>query len=332
MDFRTLRRLPGAIALGAIVCLGATAHGQETYPSHAIRMIVPFAAGSAADVLSRTIAAQLATQLGQAIVVENKGGAGGTIGTTDIAKAAPDGYTIGMAAQGSLINNQVLYDKPGYDSVKDFSPIAVVADVQNVLVVNEKAPYKNVAEFLAAIKAKPDNAFSYSSSGAGTSHHIAGVVLGQYLKKPLMHVPYKGAPQGLVAIMAGEVNMGLYNIPAAIGQVQGGKLKPLAVTGLTRSSLMPDIPTLDESGLKGYEVTLWFGLIAPANMPAPLMNRLHSELDKVMANPAIRSRLTEQGYTVAPSPLAPSSDFTKLIQRELVKWPPILRESGATAN
>jgi tripartite-type tricarboxylate transporter receptor subunit TctC len=325
----TIFRRAATAAAASLLLASGPAHARDDYPSHSLKMIVPFAAGSAADTLSRIVATQLATQLKQAVVVENKPGAGGTIGTVDIARAPADGYTIGLAAQGTLITNQALYDKPGYDSMKDFTPIAVLADVANVLVVAPDSPYGSVAALTQAIKAQPASKFSFSSSGVGTSHHIAGVVLGQYLDKPLMHVAYTGAPQGLVAVMSKEVDMGLYNIPAAIGLIRGGKLKPLAVTSLGRSPLLPDVPSLNESGLKDFEVTLWFGIIAPAGMPPDRVARLHKELDAAMRQPALRAKLTEQGYDVAPTPLAPSKDFTALIGRDLEKWLPILKTMRA---
>jgi tripartite-type tricarboxylate transporter receptor subunit TctC len=235
MNFRH-RALARHAAIAAVLlgCISA-AHGQGSYPTHPIKLIVPYAAGSAGDVIGRIIGAQLGEQLGKAIVIDNRGGAGGTIGTAEMAHAAPDGYTLGLGASGTLINNQVLYAKPGYDSAKDFTAIGLIAEVQNVLVVAPASKYNTVAELLTDIRAKPAETFKYSSSGVGTSHHMAGAVLSQSLNKPLLHVPYTGAPQGLTAIVAGDVDMGLYNIPAAIGLLRGSKLKPLAVTGLTRS-------------------------------------------------------------------------------------------------
>jgi tripartite-type tricarboxylate transporter receptor subunit TctC len=331
MQIAIVRRAATAAAVSLMLAAGA-AQATDDYPSRPLRMIVPYAAGSAADLLSRAVATQLGTQLKQAVVVENKPGAGGTIGTVDIARAPADGYTIGLAAQGTLITNQALYAKPGYDSLKDFTPIALLADVANCLVVAPDSPYNSVAALAQAIKAQPANKFSFSSSGVGTSHHIAGVVLGQYLDKPLMHVAYTGAPQGMVAVMSKDVDMGLYNIPAAIGLIRGGKLKPLAVTSLDRSALLPDVPSLNESGLKDYEVTLWFGVIAPAGVPADRAARLHKALDAVMRDPALRAKLTEQGYDVKPVPLAPPADFTALIRRDLEKWPPIIKSLGAAAQ
>jgi tripartite-type tricarboxylate transporter receptor subunit TctC len=327
------RRKAMACALFPLACAAMwSASAHAAYPDHAIKLVVPFAAGSAADILSRAVAAALAEQLGQAMVVDNKGGAGGTIGTVDIARAKPDGYTLGIAAQGTLVNNQVLYSSPGYDSIKDFSFISEIADVQNLLVVSEKSPYQSATALLEAIKAKPPQTFRYSSSGVGTSHHIAGATDAKYLDKPLMHVPYTGAPQGLSAILSGDVDMGLYNIPAAIGLVKSGKLRPLAVTGPKRSTLLPDVPTLDESGLKGYSVTLWWGLIGPAGLPPDVSARLYTALDKVMSDKALRAKLIGQGFTLPDTPTPKPAAFQDLVRQDLAKWVPVLKELGAAAQ
>jgi len=304
------------------------ARAEAVYPERPIKLIVPFAAGSAADTLSRVVAAGLAAQLGQPLVVDNKGGAGGTIGTTDIARSKPDGYTLGIAAQGTLVNNQVLYRSPGYDSIKDFSFISEIADVQNLLVVSGKSPYQSAPALLEAIKAEPPETFRYSSSGVGTSHHIAGATVAKYLDKPLMHVPYTGAPQGLSAILSGDVDMGLYNLPVAIGLVKSGKLRPLAVTGPERSSLLPDVPTLGESGLKNYSVTLWWGLVGPAGLSADVSERLYAALDKVMSDTALRDKLINQGYTLPDTPISRPDAFQELVRRDLAKWVPVLKEQG----
>lgn len=321
-----------ALVLVPFTLMLASPVQAQSYPDRPIRLIVPFAPGSAADTLSRQVASDLGGALGQTLVVENKGGAGGTIGTSDIARSKPDGYTLGIAAQGTLVNNQVLYDNPGYDSIKDFSFIGEIADVQNLVVVSQQSPYKDVAALLAGIRAKPDEAMRYSSSGVGTSHHIAGATLGQKLNKPLLHVPYTGAPQGLAAIVSGDVDLGLYNLPAAMPMVSGGRLRPLAVTGPKRSALLPDIPTLAESGLPDYSVTLWWGLIAPAGLPADVTTRLHAALDKVMSGQALRDKLIAQGFTLPATPLGSPDDFKQLVRRDLQTWVPILKQLGAKAN
>jgi tripartite-type tricarboxylate transporter receptor subunit TctC len=326
-------RLRARAILALFLGLAAiAAHAQKPYPERPIRLIVPYAAGSAADTLSRLVASKLAEHLGQPLVVDNKAGAGGTIGTAEIARAVPDGYTLGVAAQGTFVNNQVLYAKPGYDSLKDFSFIGQFADVQNLLVVAEGSRFRSVEDLIAEIKARPPETFRYSSSGSGTSHHVAGAMLAQYLNRPLLHVPYTGAPQGLTAIIGGDVDLGLYNLPVALGLATSGKLRPLAVTGPARSTLLPQVPTLDEAGLKGYSVTLWWGIVGPAQMPAALVERLHGALNRVMTQPDVRARLTEQGFTLPPVPLAPPAEFARLVGRDLEVWVPVLKKLGATSN
>lgn len=328
---RRMRRGLLALALGLSAGLAHT-QPQKPWPDRAIRLIVPFAAGSAADTLSRTVATRLAERLGQSVTVDNKGGAGGTIGTTDIARAAPDGYTLGVAAQGTLVNNLVLYARPGYDPLKDFAYIAHIGDVQNVLVVKADAPYANVAALLDAVREQPDEHFKYSSSGAGTSHHVAGVLLARHLQKKLLHVPYTGAPQGLTAILSGDVDLGLYNLPAALGLIGAGKLKPLAVTGPTRATVLPALPTLAESGLDGYSVTLWWGVIAPAALPPAIAQRLNDEINRIMAEPEVRKRMADQGFTLPPLPGKTREQFAELVRGDIRTSLPLLRQMGLSAS
>ncbi|CAM4087195.1 Bug family tripartite tricarboxylate transporter substrate binding protein [Bordetella tumulicola] len=317
-------------SLASVAMWGARA--EAAYPDRPVKLIVPYAAGSAADTLTRVVASALAEQLGQPVVVENKGGAGGTIGTTDIARAKPDGYALGIAAQGTFVNNQALYKSPGYDSIKDFTFISEIADVQNLLVVSDKSPYQSAPALLEAIKAQPPETFRYSSSGVGTSHHIAGATVAKYLDKPIMHVPYTGAQQGLAAIISGDVDMGLYNMPAAMGLVTSGKLRPLAVTGPKRSSLLPDVPTLDESGLKDYSVTLWWGLVGPAGLPADVSTRLYTALNKVMSTQALRDKLISLGFTLPDTPIPQPAAFQDLVRRDLAQWVPVLKQLGTAAQ
>lgn len=331
MALPAARLTRGIVAALALLAAAPAAQAQAAYPNRPIKLIIPYIAGSAADLLSRGLATQLGTQMGVAVVPENRLGAGATIGTAEMARAAPDGYTLGMGAQASLINNMVLYAKPGYDSAKDFTPLGMIADLQNVLVVAPGSKYAKAEDLLADIKAKPAEQFKYSSSGVGTSHHMAGAVLAQFLDKPMLHVPFTGAPQGMSAIIGGDVDMGLYNIPAALGLIRGGKLKPLAVTALRRSELLPNIPTLDEAGLKKYEVTLWYCLLAPRGLPADITRRINTELAKALATPEFSKRLTEQGFSVYAEPGSPA-DNQKLIMSDLEKWPPIIRKLGPTGN
>ena len=314
-------------ALCAIALLASAAQASaDGYPSHPIRLLVPLAAGSTADILSRTLGAELTKQFGQQVIVEDKPGAGGTIATAELARAPADGYTIEFASQGTLVFNQALYSKPGYDSLRDIAPIMLIGGVSNVMVVPTTSPANSPADVIAMARARPGD-LTFSSGGNGTSHHLSGVLFGQLTGTQLLHVPYKGAPQGIVAVMTGEVNMGFYNTPTVIAQIKDGKLKALAVTSKARSPLLPQLPTLDESGVKGYEVDTWFGFVAPAGTPADVIERLHAALAKAVTTPAIRDQLAAQGFELAPaeSPAA----FGKVIRDDLVKWPPIIKASGA---
>ncbi|MEN9763637.1 MAG: hypothetical protein RI906_3463 [Pseudomonadota bacterium] len=301
----------------------------QTYPSRPIKFLVPLAAGSTADIISRTVGTELAKTLGQPVVVENKAGAGGTIAMAELARSAPDGYTISFASQGTLVFNQALYAKPGYDSVKDFAPIHFVGGVSNVMIVPPSSTVGAPSGIIAEAKVKPDT-LTFSSGGSGTSHHLSGVLFAQMTGTKLVHVPYKGAPQGILAVMSGEVNMGFFNTPTVISQIRERKLKPLAVTSLQRSPLLPDVPTLDELGVKGYEVNTWFGFVTRAGTPAEIINRLHAEIGKILADPALREKLAQQGFEIA-KPSTPA-DFARIIEADLGKWVPIVKASGATVN
>jgi tripartite-type tricarboxylate transporter receptor subunit TctC len=326
-------RAASLLAFGLAAALSTQpSQAEKHYPDHPIRLIVPFAAGSAADTLSRMLANRLGDRLGESVVVNNKGGAGGTIGTAEIARATPDGYTLGIAAQGTLVNNLVLYSKPGYDPLKDFAYVAHIGDVQNVLVVKADAPYADVGALLADIRAQPDSHFKFSSSGVGTSHHVAGALMGQYLKKKLLHVPYTGAPQGLTAILSGDVDFGLYNLPAAYGLVASGKLRALAMTGPSRATVLPGVPTLAESGLEGYSVTLWWGVIAPAALPAGIAQQLNEEINRIMAQPDVRKLMTEQGFTLPPLPGRTREQFSELVRNDIRTTLPLLRQMGLSAT
>ena len=321
-------KLLSALALCLVFAPIAQAQVQP-YPNHPIKLLVPLAAGSTADIVSRVVGTELAKELGQPVVVDNKAGAGGTIAMAELARAAPDGYTIAFASQGTLVFNQALYQRPGYDSLKDFAPIVLIGGVSNVMVVPPNSTANSALDVIAAAKAKPGH-LTFSSGGSGTSHHLSGVLFGQMTGTELLHVPYKGAPQGIVAVMSGEVNMGFFNMPTVINQIKSGKLKALAVTSLERSTLMPNVPTLDASGVKGYEVNTWFGFIAPAGTPADVVNRLHAQIGKILSQPAIKENLASQGFDLAP--LQAPSAFTTLIRNDLAKWPSIIKAAGAKVD
>ncbi len=327
--YRSNRRRALRAAAGLVVALAAGIAAAQGYPTKPIRLLVPLAAGSTADIVSRFAGQELSKALGQPVVVENKPGAGGTIAMAELARAAPDGYTIAFASQGTLVFNQAIYAKPGYDSVKDFAPVAFVGGVSNVMIVPPASTATKPTEIVAAAKAKPGE-LTFSSGGAGTSHHLSGVLFGQLTGTQLVHVPYKGAPQGVQAVMAGEVAMGFFNTPTVIAQIKGGSVKPLGVTSLQRSPLLPNVPTLDEQGIKGYEVNTWFGFVAPAGTPADVVAKLNTEFNRIFASAEAKEKLGPQGFDLAP-PMAPAA-FGKIVADDLTKWVPIVKAAGATAN
>ncbi|WP_052389854.1 Bug family tripartite tricarboxylate transporter substrate binding protein [Belnapia moabensis] len=253
---------------------------------------------------------------------------GGNIGTTAIARSAPDGYTIGQVSQGNMVINMALYRDTGYDPVRDFAPIAVVAAMSNVMVVSRQSPYRSVREVVEAIRAKPPGMVTYSSSGVGTSMHVAGAIFARANSTELTHVPYTGAPAAMTAIISGDVDTGFFNIPAAKGLIAAGDLRPLAVTTARRSASLPELPTLEEAGLRDYDVSTWLGLVAPAGTPPAIIERIHGALTEVLARPALREKLTAQGFDLPPLPLGGPAEFSRLIRDDLAKWPAIMREAG----
>jgi tripartite-type tricarboxylate transporter receptor subunit TctC len=323
-----MKLLSTVLTAAAIGLVSLTAAAQP-FPSKQIRLLVPLAAGSTADILSRTIGAELQREFGQPVVVENKPGAGGTLAMAELARAAPDGYTIAFASQGTLVFNAALYAKPGYDSLEDFAPISFVGGVSNVMIVPPASSAKAPADVVTEAKANPGK-LTFSSGGSGTSHHMSGVLFGKLTGTELLHVPYKGAPQGILAVMTGEVNMGFFNTPTVIAQVRDGKLKALGVTSLTRSPLLPNVPTLDEQGIKGYEVSTWLGFVAPAGTPPDVVSRLNREINRIYSSADAKEKLGAQGFDFAP-PSTPQA-FRQYIADDMKKWFPLVKASGAKVD
>ena len=328
----TGRRALCAACLGTAVMLGLALPGDaraQDFPSKPLKLIVPLAAGSTADIVSRFAGDQLAKALGQPVVIENKPAAGGTVAMGDLARAAPDGHTIAFASQGTLVFNQAIYSKPGYDSLKDFKPVTLIGGVSNVMIVPPASTARAPAEVVAQAKAKPGQV-TFSSGGAGTSHHLSGVLFARQTGTELLHVPYKGAPQGILAVMSGEVAVGFFNTPTVISQIKDGKLRALGVTSLKRSPLLPDVPTLDEQGIKGYEVNTWFGFIAPAGTPDAVVDKLHQAFTRIFASAEAKEKLVPMGFDLAPA-TSPAA-FGKLVADDLQHWVPVVKASGAKAD
>jgi len=322
----------------SVVCAGlallvttAVSHTAlaQSWPVKPITLVVPAAVGTTSDAVSRLVANELWKRLGQPVVVIAKQGAGGTIAMAEVARAAPDGYTIGFATQATLVFNQALYSAPGYDSLRDFAALALVGNVPNVMIVPASSRFNDLHDVIAAAKAEPGE-ITFSSGGSGTSQHLSGVLFAQFTGTQLLHVPYSAAPQALLAVMTGEVTMGFFNIPLVTAHIRSGNVKALAVTGRVRSPLLPAVPTLNELGLRGYEVNLWFGFVAPAATRPEIVARLNHEINSILALPEVRNDLVAQGMDLAP-PASPA-EFMKFIRDDTAKWIPIVRASGAQAN
>jgi len=317
------------MAAGALLATFALlSHAQAPYPTKPIRIVVPFPAGGTTDILARAVAQKLTETLGQSVVVDNRPGAGGNIGAELVAKSPPDGYTLLMGTVGTHAINPSLYAKMPYDHVKDFVPVILVAGVPNVLVVNPSVPANSVQELIAYIKANPGKV-NFASSGSGTSIHLSGELFKTMAGVSMTHVPYKGSTPALTDLMGGQVQLMFDNLPSSLPQIKAGKLRALAVTSAQRASALPDVPTVAEAGLPGFEASSWFGLLAPAGTPKDIVTKLNAEVAKWLATPEAREKLASQGAIAAgQSP----DDFTRHIAAETAKWQKVVKESGAKVD
>ncbi len=317
-----MRVPPFAILLLAAACAGQAA--AQAYPTRPVRIVVGFPPGGTSDILARTIASRLAEPLGQAVVVENRTGAGGNIGAESVAKAAPDGYTLLMGTTSQAIS-QSLYKKLNYDLLKDFAPITQAVNYSNLLVVHPSAGVANVAELLVLARAKP-GVLNYGTAGNGTPPHMTGELFKSVTGVNILHVPYKGGAPAIVDLVAGQIPMMFDNVPPLLPHVRSGRIRALANTSLTRLSVLPEVPTLHESGLKGFDAVGWNGLLAPAGTPREIVARLHGEVAKILRGAEVRDQLTSQGADiVGNSP----DEFAAWIRSEVTKWAGVVRASGA---
>jgi tripartite-type tricarboxylate transporter receptor subunit TctC len=316
------------LALGALMLSPLAVQAQSAYPNKPITIIVPFSAGGTTDILARVIGQGLSRDLGQPVVVDNRAGAGGNIGAQAVARAAPDGYTLVMGTVGTHAINASLYAKMPFDPVKDFAPISRVALVPNLLVAHPAQPYKNVKELIAYAKANPGKV-TVANSGVGTSIHLSAELFKHMAGVDVQNVAYRGSAPALNDLIGGHTAVMFDNMPSAIGYVRAGKLRPLAVTTATRSAALPDVPTVAESGVPGFEATSWFGLLAPARTPAPVIARLNASIQKVLADPEVKKKLLEQGA----EPLGETpQQFAGFIASESAKWGKVVKQSGASAQ
>jgi tripartite-type tricarboxylate transporter receptor subunit TctC len=298
---------------------------QAAYPERPIALVVPFPAGGSTDLVARVVAERMGKELGQSIVVENRGGAGGNIGSAAVAKADPDGYTILMGTVATHALNPALYRKMPYDAVADFAPVALLVVVPNVLVVNPNFPAKNVQELVALLKEKPGE-YSYASSGNGTPLHLSGELFKSMAGVDMVHIPYKGAGPALIDVMGGHVPIMFDNLPSSTEHIRAGKLRGLAVTTAERAPSMPDLPTIAESGLPGYETYTWNALFAPAGTPKDVIDRLNAAANTAVADPDVQAKLKDVG--AVPKGSTPD-ELASHVKAELAKWAPIVKASGA---
>jgi len=314
-------------ALAAVIAIGAIAPvaAQGAYPTKPVRLVVPFPAGGTTDILARAVAQKLSETWGQQVIVDNRPGAGGNIGSELVAKAPPDGYTLLMGTVGTHAINPSLYAKMPYDHVKDFTPVILVAGVPNVLVVNPSLPVNSVQELIAYGKANP-NKLNFASSGNGTSIHLSGELFRTMTGVQMTHVPYKGSAPALTDLIGGQVQLMFDNLPSSLQFIKAGKLRALAVTSTERSSALPELPTLAESGLPGFEASSWFGVLAPAGTPNDIVTKVNGAIAAWLASPDAREKLAAQGAIAAGGP---SDAFVKHIGNESAKWAKVVKASGA---
>ena len=330
----TLHRLAGALALAtaALVLAGSGVAMAQTWPTKPLKWIVPFPPGGPTDTFSRAVAQGLGEALGQSVVIENRGGAGGGIGMDALAKSAPDGYTIGLSTTGTHAINPALYGaKIPYDALKDFTPLTLAVSYINILVINAGNPVKSVKELIDFAKANPGKV-TFGSAGNGSSNHLSGEVLKTLTGAPMQHIPYKGSAPALTDVMAGNITF-MYDIPnASQPHMRAGRLRALAVTSAKRSPYVPEIPTMEEAGVPGYSSAgsdLWFGIMGPAGIPKPIVARLNAELIKVMRSPAMRERIRGQFFD--PWTSTPE-EFQNVIKADSAKWGKIVKASGARVD
>src|SRR5882672_5928340 len=316
--------------LSAMLVLLAPAHasGAEGYPSRPIRLIVPFPPGGSTDILARVLGEKLAQGLAQPVVIDNRPGAGGSIGAEAVARAAPDGYTLMMGHLGTLAVNPAIYKNLPYDPVKSFAPVSLMAIVPSVLVVNPSLPVASAAELIAYARAHPGK-LAYGSAGNGSTSHLTTEYFKLATGTDILHVPYKGVGPMLTDMISGQLSMGINGAPAVMPHVSSGRLRALAVTGLTRLPSLPQIPTLDESGVKGFDASGWYGILVPAGTPGAIVAKLNAEIRRIMQTPDLRARLDNEGAIPAAGS---SEEFAAFIVTEIARWGAVLKRAGIEAQ
>ncbi|MBV7456965.1 tripartite tricarboxylate transporter substrate binding protein [Acidovorax sp. sif1233] len=324
---RRLLALAAAIACTAALPLQAQTASATGWPAKPVKLVVGYAAGGATDVIARLVAARLGDQLGQPVLVDNRAGANSNVGAEAVARSPADGYTLYVYTIANTIN-ALLYPKLGYDPVKDFEPIGMIARIPNILVVNPRLPIKNLADYVRYAKESKDG-ITFASSGSGSSIHLSGEMFKMQSKLKMLHVPYRGSAPAVTDLLGGQVDSMFDNTPSALPHVQAGKLRAIAITSAQRSPLLPDVPTLAESGYAGFDVQSWFGLAAPAGTPRAVVEQVNAALNKVLAQPEVRNRLQE----LAATPDGGTPDKMRgFAAAEIKRWREVVKESGASAE
>ena len=315
------------LLLGLLLALQALAASAQDYPAKPLRFILPFPPGGGTDILGRLIAERLSVSLGQPVVIENRGGAGGNVGTEAAARSAPDGYTIVLVAP-SLAISPTLYSKLNYDAVKDFAPVSLVATVPNVVITQPSLNVSTLQEFAALARAKPGG-YNFGSGGSGTSNHLAGELFNIVAGVKLVHIPYKSVNLAMQDVLGGNIHFVVIGIPAAAPHIKAGKLRALAVLAPARSPALPEVPTAAESGMPAFEVTTWYGVLAPAGTPRPIVTRLNQELVRIMHSAELKAPLAASG--TEPRTSTPE-EFAAYIQQEIAKWGDVVRKADLKAD
>jgi tripartite-type tricarboxylate transporter receptor subunit TctC len=319
------RRSAVLFALAAALSLAAGSSAfADTWPAKPIRMVVPFPAGGGTDIITRELTNKLSGS-GYNFVIDNKPGSGGNLGVDAAAKAPADGYTFVMGQTSNLAINPTLYAKLPYDPQKDLTPVSLVASSPLVIVASANSPFKTLADVVKAARAKPGSV-NFASSGNGTVAHLAAESFQKQAGIKLTHIPYKGAAQGVTDVISGEVQLYVSSVPTLIGHIKSGKMRPLAVTSLKRVDDLPDVPTISESGYKGFEAVTWFGVLGPANLPKDIVLKLNADINRALKDPALAKKLADQGADVSGST---PEQFARLIHDDIARWGKIVKESGA---
>ena len=313
---------------GGLLWLASFPALAQDYPSRTIKLIVPYPAGGTTDLLGRMVADQLKSGLGATVVVENKPGAGTVLGADQVAKSEADGYTLLMATSTTLAINKTLYKKLPYDPVKDFAPIALVAGVPFALIINPDLPARTLSEFIAYAKSKPG--LAYGSAGNGSPQHLAAEMLKTAAEIDIRHVPYRGSIPAMLDVIAGHIPFMVVDLQPALQQIKEGKVRVLGVTSPERVAAAPDIPTIAEGGLKGYELVAWQGVVAPAGTPRAVVDRLAGQINRLVADPATQERLT--AISLTPLPPSTPDGLAAYVKAEVDRWAPIVKASGAEAE